>query len=111
MEFSNYQNQAKRTAIYPNQGSVSGLQYVVLGLCGECGEVAENIKKSIRDDKGFISSDRQDALIKELGDVLWYLSQIAGELDTTLETIALRNLAKLRKRQRDNTLHGSGDDR
>jgi len=111
MEFSNYQNQSKRTAVYPNQNSMQGLQYVGLGLCGECGEVAENIKKAIRDDSGEITFERQEALIKEMGDVLWYLSQIATELDITLETIALRNLAKLRKRQRDDTLHGSGDER
>lgn len=111
MEFSNYQNQAKRTAIYPGEYSNIGLMYVALGLCGESGEVADNIKKIIRDTNGEISSERHELLVKELGDVLWYLAMLCYELDTTLETVALRNLAKLRKRQRDNTLHDNGDDR
>lgn len=111
MEFSNYQNQAKRTAIYPGEYSNIGLMYVTLGLCGESGEVADNIKKLIRDANGEMSADRHELLVAEMGDVLWYLAMLCYELDTTLETVALRNLAKLRKRQRDQTLHGSGDER
>ncbi len=105
MEFSNYQNQAKRTAIYPAENSNVGLMYVALGLCGESGEVADNIKKVIRDANGEITADRHDALVSEMGDVLWYLAMLCYELETTLETVALRNLAKLRKRQRENALH------
>lgn len=111
MEFSNYQNQAKRTAIYPGEYSNIGLMYVTLGLCGESGEVADHIKKLVRDANGEMTTERHDLLIKEMGDVLWYLAMLCYELDTTLETVATRNLAKLRKRQRDATLHGSGDDR
>jgi NTP pyrophosphatase (non-canonical NTP hydrolase) len=111
MEFSNYQNQSKRTAVYPGEYSNTGLMYVALGLCGESGEIANNVKKLIRDSNGEMSAERHDLLVKELGDVLWYLAMLCYELDTTLETVALRNLAKLRKRQRDNALQGSGDDR
>lgn len=109
MEFSNYQNQAKRTAIYPATHSIIGLMYVVLGLTGECGEIANDIKKTVRDDKGVLSVERSNHLIDELGDVLWYAAMLCYELDTTLETVALRNLAKLRKRQRDNTLRDNED--
>jgi NTP pyrophosphatase (non-canonical NTP hydrolase) len=105
MEFSNYQNQAKRTAIYPNQHSFNGLLYLVLGLTGESGEVANNIKKCIRDDNGVLTAERHAKIIDELGDVLWYVTMLCYELEIPLETIAIRNLAKLKKRQRENTLH------
>lgn len=111
MELKHYQNQSRRTAIYPGQNTQAGLLYVTLGLCGESGEIAENIKKMLRDDGGILTDERKENLTKELGDVQWYISQIATELGISLETVATRNLAKLRKRQRENTLHGSGDDR
>lgn len=111
MEFSNYQNQAKRTAVYPKQEVVNNLNYLALGLSGECGEVANDVKKCIRDDKGLLTIERSNHLIDELGDVLWYAAMLCYELNTTLETVALRNLAKLKKRQRENTLHDSGDTR
>lgn len=111
MELKHYQNQSRRTAIYPGQNSHAGLMYVVLGLCSEAGEVAGNIKKMLRDDSGQLTSERLEYLTKELGDVLWYMSQICYELGIPLETVATHNLAKLRKRQRDNMLGGSGDDR
>jgi NTP pyrophosphatase (non-canonical NTP hydrolase) len=105
MEFLSYQNQAKRTAVYPSARSIIGLMYVTLGLTGETGEVANDIKKTVRDDNGILTDDRKDQIIDELGDVLWYAAMLCYELDITLETVALRNLAKLRKRQRDHTLH------
>jgi NTP pyrophosphatase (non-canonical NTP hydrolase) len=105
MEFSNYQNQAKRTAIYPKQAVIDNLLYLGLGLTNEAGEVAGDLKKLIRDDKGILTPERNDKLVDELGDVLWYLAMLCYELETTLESVALRNLAKLRKRQRQNTLH------
>lgn len=111
MEFKHYQNQSRRTAIYPGQNTQAGLLYTVLGLCGESGEIADHVKKMLRDDSGVITSERLENLTKELGDVLWYMSQICFELGISLETVATRNLAKLRKRQRENALGGSGDDR
>jgi NTP pyrophosphatase (non-canonical NTP hydrolase) len=109
MEFLSYQNQAKRTAIYPSSKSIIGLMYVTLGLTGEAGEIANDVKKTVRDDAGVLSETRQQQIINELGDVLWYMAMMCYELDTTLETIAIRNLAKLRKRQHENTLHDSGE--
>ncbi len=108
MELSAYQRRARSTAEYPRQAR---LAYPALGLAGEAGEVAEHIKKAIRDDDGVVSAERRAAVTKELGDVLWYVAQIATELDLDLEEIARVNLEKLRSRQRRGVLAGSGDDR
>lgn len=111
MDFKNYQNQSKRTAVYPNQSTLQGLEYTTLGLTEEAGEIAGNVKRIFRDDNETLTSERVNKIIDEMGDLLWYLAQLCYELNTSLETVATRNLAKLRKRQRGNTLHGSGDDR
>ncbi len=65
----------------------------------------------IRDDGGEVTSERREAMSKELGDVLWYVAQLATELDLDLEEIAQQNLEKLLSRQRRGVLSGSGDDR
>lgn len=109
MEFSEYQQLSRRTATYPRAGE--DMTYPALGLCGEAGEVAEKVKKTLRDDGGVLSDDRRDALSRELGDVLWYLSQLATEAGLDLEEIASENLAKLFSRQERGVLRGSGDDR
>ncbi len=109
MELSEYQSRARATAVYPQAGD--NLLYPTLGLCGEAGEVAEKIKKMVRDDDGVLTDERRAALAKELGDVLWYLAQIATEADLDLAVIAAANIEKLSSRQRRNVLQGSGDDR
>ena len=106
-----YQAAANQLAVYPGQNSLNGLIYTVLGLNGEAGEVAEKVKKIIRDDNGNVSRESYHALIKELGDVLWYLSQCCKELDIKLSQVAFANIAKLSQRKIDGTLQGSGDDR
>jgi NTP pyrophosphatase (non-canonical NTP hydrolase) len=108
MELSDYQRLSRRTAEYPRG---AWLTYPALGLAGEAGEVAEHVKKAIRDDDGQVSDARRGAMAKELGDVLWYVSQIATELGLELEEIAETNLQKLLSRQRRGVLSGSGDDR
>jgi NTP pyrophosphatase (non-canonical NTP hydrolase) len=108
MELSEYQHTSRRTAEYPRQ---AWLAYPALGLAGEAGEVAEHAKKAIRDDGGAITEERRQALAKELGDVLWYVSQLATELELELEEIASANLEKLLSRQRRGVLAGGGDDR
>lgn len=110
MEIRYYQNRAKLTAVYPKQTIINNLLYLVLGLAGETGEVANDIKKLIRDDNGILTDGRKDQIIDEMGDVLWYLAMLCFEVDTTLETVATRNIAKLRKRQRSNTLHDQNRD-
>ena len=109
MELSDYQRASRATAVYPNAGN--DLTYPALGLCGEAGEVAEKIKKMVRDDGGVLSEERRQALSKELGDVLWYLAQLATEARLDLDGIAEANLAKLLSRQQRDRLTGSGDDR
>ena len=104
MTFDEYQKFAKTTAIYPENCKIT---YPTLGLCGEAGEVAEKVKKKIRDDKPLILKD----VVKELGDVLWYLSALASDLDVSLEDIAQTNVEKLTSRKERNKLQGSGDNR
>lgn len=111
MEFKYYQNMAKRFAVYPKQQLVNNVLYLGLGLAGECGEVANKLKKIIRDDSGIITAERKQQLIDELGDALWYISQICVELGISFDIIALANIAKLRQRKDNDTLRGSGDNR
>ncbi len=109
MTFEEYQKQSRRTALYPNIGN--NYIYPVLGLCGEAGEVAEKIKKIIRDNGGICSEEKKQEIKKELGDVLWYLSQISTELGLTLDEVATFNLEKLFSRLERGVLQGSGDNR
>jgi NTP pyrophosphatase (non-canonical NTP hydrolase) len=108
MELSDYQRQSRRTAEYPRE---AWLAYPALGLAGEAGEVAEHAKKAIRDDGGTVGEQRRAAMSKELGDVLWYVAQLATELDLDLDQIATQNLEKLFSRQARGVLSGDGDDR
>jgi NTP pyrophosphatase (non-canonical NTP hydrolase) len=108
MELSEYQRLSRRTAEYPRE---AWLAYPALGLAGEAGEVAEHAKKTIRDDGGSVSEERRAAMAKELGDVLWYVAQLASELGLELEVLARENLEKLSSRQRRGVLSGSGDER
>jgi NTP pyrophosphatase (non-canonical NTP hydrolase) len=109
MDLSDYQARSRATAVYPDAGD--NLLYPTLGLCGEAGEVAEKVKKMIRDDDGVLSDERREALSKELGDVLWYVAQVSTEAGLDLDAIAAANIEKLLARQRRNVLSGSGDDR
>jgi NTP pyrophosphatase (non-canonical NTP hydrolase) len=109
MLISEYQELSRRTATYPGAGD--NIVYPTLGLAGEAGEVAEKVKKLLRDDAGVLSDERRSALAGELGDVLWYLAQVATEADLDLEQIAQGNLDKLLSRQRRGVLSGSGDQR
>ena len=93
--------------MYPDAGS--NLTYPALGLCGEAGEAAEKVKKAIRDDAGELTPERRDALAAELGDVLWYVAQLATEAGLELDEIARSNLEKLLSRRERAVLHGSGD--
>ena len=102
MEFIEYQKLAKKTAIYPKEFKVF---YPALGLSGEVGELNNKIKKIIRDKKDI---DKKDA-VKELGDILWYVSALSSDLGLSLEYIANENIKKLKQRKKQNTIHGSGD--
>jgi NTP pyrophosphatase (non-canonical NTP hydrolase) len=109
MNFQEYQEKSRKTAIYPDAGN--NIVYPSLGLCGETGEVAEKMKKVIRDDGGIVSDEKKEEIKKELGDVLWYVSQLASELNLSFDEIAEGNINKLYDRMERNKLGGSGDDR
>ena len=108
MTFKKYQKRAIVSKIYPNS---LGVYYTLIGLFGESGEIAEKIKKIIRDKEGIISEQDKGELSKELGDVLWYLTALADELGLSLEEIAKENIVKLDSRAKRGKLEGSGDNR
>lgn len=110
MQFNDYQQQARLTAIYPKVGE-HGWVYPALGLTNEAGEVSGKLKKIIRDNDGVINLEQRQDISKELGDVLWYIAQLASELGIELEDVAAANLAKLASRQERGTLTGNGDNR
>lgn len=109
MDFEEYQKISRKTAIYPDKDN--NFVYVTLGLIGEAGEVAEKIKKVLRDSNGILDEERKQSLKKELGDVLWYLAQLSTELGLSLDDIACFNIEKLSSREQRGTLHGDGDNR
>lgn len=96
MNFEEYQSAARKTALYPRR--LENLEYPTLGLAGEAGEVANIVKKIQRDHGGVINEEIRTKLKDELGDVLWYISACADELDLTLTEIAEYNVDKLAKR-------------
>ncbi len=106
MHLNEYQEQARASAIYPDSAA---LFYPALKLAGEAGEVAEKIGKHLRGDYDYATMKRH--VHKELGDVLWYVANIAEDLELSLELIALENLAKLASRKARGVLQGDGDDR
>lgn len=108
MDFKQYQEKSKKTAIYPKDKAI---YYLPLGLIGESGEIADKIKKIIRDKEGKITKNTKKEVSQELGDVLWYLSQLASEFDLSLDKIAQNNLSKLNSRKDRKKIKGSGDDR
>lgn len=122
--FADYQSQTALTAIYPGRGTTVGILYCALKLAGESGEVAENVGKAVRDDGALLldlgtatfdpqelTTERKAKLVKELGDVMWYVSQLCTELGVQMSDVAEANIAKLQSRKERGTLQGSGDDR
>lgn len=111
MNFNEYQDFTNETAKYAGQRTVAGLVYATLGLAGEAGELANKVKKIIRDANGVLTEEIRLALLDEGGDCQWYLARIATELNALLEDMASGNVAKLKGRKERGTLHGSGDNR
>lgn len=113
MDLKDYQERSRVTAKYPDLDN--NFTYPTLGLVGEAGEVADKVKKLMRDEGIFspagLSDEQKHELSKELGDVLWYLAQLATELDIGLDEIAEKNIEKLSSRMERGKLHGSGDNR
>ena len=116
MDINDYQKEAAKTDTFNDELPVTDLTTTgfvekVLGLSGEAGEVADKIKKIIRDKDGKLTEEDKQEIALELGDVLWYLANISRVLGIPLEEVATKNLGKLAARQRNNTIHGSGDHR
>jgi NTP pyrophosphatase (non-canonical NTP hydrolase) len=108
MNLNEYQEKATATAIY---GEGSKIIYPTLGLVGEAGEVADKVKKVLRDNDGVFSDEKKLELAKEIGDVLWYCAALANDLGFNLDTIASMNIDKLYSRKERGMIHGSGDNR
>lgn len=108
--FDEYQKQALTTAKSSGDDFKDAMHWV-LGVTGESGEIAEKVKKIVRDKKGVFSDDDKAELSKEIGDVLWYLAVLAHNLGRSFEDIANDNLAKLKSRKARGVIGGSGDNR
>lgn len=94
--FAAYEGDAVRTG---PAGPITSLTLAVLalGVAGEAGEVADLVKKHV----GHGHDLPTEKLVDELGDVLWYLTVLANALGVSLEAVAARNVAKLRRRYPD----------
>jgi len=108
-DFNLYQKSAAKTAHYDNEER--RILLIMTGLAGETGEIAEKVKKIFREKDGKPSKEDKERLKKELGDSLWYLSELARYFDIELADIAETNITKLADRSRRDVLRGSGDDR
>jgi NTP pyrophosphatase (non-canonical NTP hydrolase) len=103
-----YQKVALTTAIYPREQAII---YPTLGLTGEAGEVANKVKKIIRDGSNKDDDSLVSEIKSEIGDCLWYIAVLASDFNIKLSDIASTNLEKLANRKKNNTIHGSGDAR
>jgi len=109
MNLNEYQMRSRETALYPDVGR--NLIYPTLGLTGEAGEVADKVKKVLRDKEGVFDDDAKESIMLELGDVLWYISQLSSELGFQLDQVAKVNLEKLSSRSKRGCISGDGDNR
>lgn len=106
MNFNEYQELTNATAIYPKDKSI---EYLTMGLCSEAGEVADKVKKVLRD--GGTLEEKANDIMAEAGDVLWYVAQLGVIFGFSLEEIAEKNIAKLSSRMTRGTMAGNGDER
>jgi NTP pyrophosphatase (non-canonical NTP hydrolase) len=113
MNFNDYQKQAITTDTFGGVGNIADPAFItkILGLVGEAGEVAEKFKKVLRDKEANLSDSDKAEVVKELGDVLWYISSITHYLGVPLQQVADVNLEKVHSRKSRGVTHGSGDNR
>ena len=102
-----YKQFTRNTAQYPKEVE---MEYLMLGLANEVGEVLGKYKKYLRGDK-VVQQDFEKALVDEMGDVMWYFVRICDMLDVTLYEVMTRNINKLSARMKKGTIKGDGDDR
>ena len=108
MTLNEYQEHALETAIYPAENRII---YPTLGLTGEAGEVADKVKKIIRDNHQEFTPEKKAEIMKEIGDVLWYCATLSHDLGYSLDEVAQTNVDKLRSRMERSKITGSGDNR
>jgi NTP pyrophosphatase (non-canonical NTP hydrolase) len=124
MDASDYQRDTANTAIYDEsvadalgssfdstKRSYLRMMYCATGIAGEAGEIAEHMKKMLRDDKMMPTVERREALFKEVGDLMWYVSQFCTEMNFSMSEVMEHNLVKLQSRKERGVLHGDGDNR
>ncbi len=111
MDFDEYQRLAARTGFYGTEDKKYILMYLSMGLAGESGEVIEKVKHVVRDQLGEITPEKRELLKKEIGDVLWYASQIARAFDLSFDEIAELNIKKLADRAARGVIKSEGDTR
>jgi NTP pyrophosphatase (non-canonical NTP hydrolase) len=116
MTFDEYQKKAFEVATYPLLGS--NIVYPAMGASGEAGELSDKIKKhwrntnaQIPDLKGLLTDQQKEEIIKEIGDVLWYLGALSTELGVSLDRVAQKNLDKLYDRHSRGVIKSEGDNR
>jgi len=108
MGLADYQRLAQSSAVYPESKAI---EYLILGLASEAGEVAGKYKKIVRDKYGVMDPEARADLADEIGDVLWYLAMLSMELGFSLDEIASANIAKLGDRMSRGAIRGDGDKR
>lgn len=109
MDLNEYQNRAKQTNLEVMIGKK--FVYSTLGLASEAGELAGKVKKIFRDNNGNVDDEVREKIKSELGDVLWYVAQVATDFGLSLGDIGEQNIEKLASRMERGTLHGDGDNR
>ncbi|MDO4612431.1 MAG: nucleoside triphosphate pyrophosphohydrolase family protein [Candidatus Saccharibacteria bacterium] len=113
MNLDKYQKQAAEFDLFETTADLSapGFLEKVLGLVGEAGEAADKVKKILRDKGGRASEEDKAEIVKELGDVLWYVANVARSLGVSLSEVAEGNIEKLSSRKKRGKISGSGDNR
>lgn len=108
MTLNEYQQAALETAVYPKEYRII---YPALGMTGEAGEVADKVKKVIRDNDKEFTDNKKREIAMEISDVMWYCATLANDLGYTLEEIGIMNIEKLKSRKERGVIGGSGDNR
>jgi len=111
MDFNEYQKKSRKHAFYPNQNTPEAFRYLIYGITGEAGELAEHFKHALRDEGDRLSEERKIKIVKELSDILWYLANICSELGVDFSEIPEVGLKKIEGRLKRGTLSGEGDTR
>lgn len=111
MDFNEYQKKSRKHVFYPNQNTPDAFRYLVYGITGEAGELAEHFKHALRDEEDKLTRERKESIIKELSDILWYLANICTELGIDFEKVPKVGLKKIEDRFKRGTLPGEGDSR